>query len=149
MRKKMLVTMGVVLTFMLITIAGAHAGSFIGTYCFQWVNWTCDIWEWRVETVGDAYQLTGRDLCYMDAMDGGGTIDGTHMKLAVTEADADDGGRAIWAVDLDLATLSGTVDGSWLSSDHAIWSTWDDEPISNIPCPTAEDVARGKSNKNK
>ena len=91
--------------------------AYIGTFKFKLDAYT-DTWTWRVDQVGDAYQVTGGDYVYPAAMNGGGYILANHLLLTVTEAVPGnaigiEGHFAIHCIDLNLATMTGTDDMKW------------------------------------
>lgn len=132
--KKIIATSMFFCTVMLLAATSSNA-QYLGTFCFK-LDFYQDTWKWSVDQVGDAYQVTGVEMTYPDAMNGGGGVIGNHLLLVVNEGDASSGlgYSAEHKIDLDLATLTGTTDFSWVDNSGNLYVTYTDEPFSNVPC---------------
>ena len=139
MKKIKLIALGGVLLALFLSPSVSYGGTYIGIYCFKLDNYN-DTWGWAIEQIGgiSVYSVTGLNFTYNGAMNGGGADDGSnHLRLSVTETDSANGDRAIYAIDLNLATLKGTVDFSWIDLNNTAYLTFTKEPFSNVSCGSA------------
>ena len=146
MKKFKLIALGCVLLALFILPSVTYAGTYIGIYCFKLDNYD-DTWGWAIEQIvaNSVYSVTGLNLTYNGAMNGGGAVAGSnHLRLSVTETDSANGDRAVYAIDLNLATLKGTVDFSWIDLNNTAYLTFTNEPFSNVSCGAAAMMFEGR-----
>ncbi len=142
MKKIKLIALGGVLLALFMAPSVSYGGTYIGIYCFKLDNYD-DTWGWAIEQIvaNSVYSVTGLNLTYNGAMNGGGAVAGSnHLRLSVTETDSDNGDRAIYAIDLNLATLKGTVDFAWIDLNNTAYLTFTKEPFSNVSCGAAATI---------
>lgn len=137
MKKIILSIIGFALLLSFAVPMSANAG-FIGKYCFKYDSYA-DTWIWYVDQVGDAYQVTGRDITYTPdaSMDGGGAVEGSYLLLTVDERIASAQGAGIGTfgehnIKLNLSTLKGT--------DYLVWSDINGVKAVNYPAGLAFSV---------
>ncbi len=135
--------LGIILT----TTARAE---FIGTYCFKLDNFV-NVWQWDVGVLGNSFEIVGFDQYFVtlggSCMEGGGIVSGDHFYGTVVESTPYDGWRAIYSVDLNLSTWTGTFDFSWLRPDHSVATTWVDEPLHKVSCTSLQAELVGPNSK--
>ena len=139
MNKIKVFALAVILMAIFMAPSVSYGGTYIGIYCFKLDNYD-DTWGWAIEQIvaNSVYSVTGLNLTYNGAMNGGGAVAGSnHLRLSVTETDSDNGDRAVYAIDLNLATLKGTVDFAWIDLNNTAYLTFTNEPFSNVSCGAA------------
>jgi hypothetical protein len=127
--------------------ATAHA-QFIGKFCFKFDNFG-DIYNFRVEQMGDVFQLTGNDPAYLPeraSLNGGGYIDQNifyghiiHARIGSPGSEGP-GRRGIFVFNINLATLKGRTIGAFTDPNGAN-PTPINEPFSKINCPAAQEAS--------
>lgn len=114
--------------------------SIMGEFCFAFESYS-DTWHWLVEDMGSGVlQWTGYDSIYAgSALNGGGRISDGHLYGTMVITIPSSGYRAIHSIDIDLATMTGTTDFTWLTYDNTVVLSYLDEPILNEPCVAIAD----------
>jgi hypothetical protein len=114
--------------------------SILGEFCFTF-EFYADTWHWLVEDMGSGVlQWTGYDSIYpSSSLNGGGMVRDGHLYGTMVITDPSNGYRAIHAIDIDLATMTGVTDFTWLTYDNCIVLKYLDEPILNVPCVAIAD----------
>lgn len=135
MKKLFLLAIGITLTIIFMVPSSSNAGDYLGKFCFQWDNFPANVLELNVETLGDAFQISGEELFYNAPLDGSAILVGNNLNMVLTFANPVTNRRVIWAIDLDLTTLNGTGDGSFMDYQNNLSASYLDEPLHYISCP--------------
>jgi len=134
----------------------ANAGSadtiVIGEYCFKMDNWE-DTWRLVVESLdGDTYQVTGYDSAYeyygygAVGLNGGGKVRNGHFIFTMQGAGPGFNAVALYTVDINLSTMTGSCDITWIDTGSGIhYANYTDEPIHQISCVAQTQTDNQKS----
>lgn len=111
-------------------------GAIVGEYCFKLDSYP-DTWHWRVNDLGNKfYQIVGFDHAFPgNSQVGSGHRQGSHFYATVMMTIPDDGKTEILGIDLNLITMTGTVDITWLRWDGAVGATFENLTFSEVVCP--------------
>ncbi|MFH1562079.1 MAG: hypothetical protein ABIF11_01480 [Nitrospirota bacterium] len=121
-----------IVTLCLLLLPVMASAAYIGTFNFKMDNYS-DTWKWRVDQVGDAYQVTGNCPVENSAMNGGGSIVNGHLLLTVTEcSQVPDAYFCMHGIDINLSTMKGTDDFKWYNDLGICYIHQANSPISYV-----------------
>lgn len=124
----------------------ANVQGYVGTLCLQPQGYG-DIYVLSFDrVVGNTYQITGGDVPFGSAVDGGGMKYGNYLYLTMDESYPDGEIFGEHSIRLDLRTLNATDSVRFSDLSGNVYINYSFLPFNRVPCPPpGATLEKGKS----